>query len=272
MLIVPPNPRRPFSLADGALIRATGVTVNRGGKPVIDKINLAVHPGEILTLVGPNGAGKTTLINAILNLIKCDGGLVEKKPGLVVGYVPQQLEIDSTLPIDVRRFLYLGTKKIFQDLELVLEEVGFTASLTTPVQGLSGGELRRVLLARALIREPELLVLDEPTAGIDYMGQGELYKLIRTIRDRRNCGILLVSHNLHLVMAATDHVICLNTHVCCEGKPDIVSCNPAYIELFGEDTVNPTMAFYTHKHDHRHDHTGAPVPVKERQTHGDANR
>ena len=259
MQIVRLDPVMLDGLDDGVLIRATHLTVSRGGNPVVDNISLSVKFGEIVTLVGPNGAGKSTLISALLQLIKCDSGQVERKPGLVIGYVPQQLEIDPTLPLDVRRFLFLGARNILPNLETILKEVGFSTSLDTPVQGLSGGELRRVLLARALLREPELLVLDEPTAGIDFAGQGELYELIRTIRDRRKCGILLVSHNLHLVMAATDHVICLNNHICCEGKPDTVSRNPAYLEMFGSETVESALAFYTHHHDHRHDLAGTPI-------------
>tara|TARA_B100000676_G_scaffold313540_1_gene396823 strand:+ start:65378 stop:66214 length:837 start_codon:yes stop_codon:yes gene_type:complete len=249
----------PDRLQTSPLIRAKNLSVNRGGQPVVDKVNLVVRPGEIVTIVGPNGAGKSTLIRALLRLVEFEDGLVEREPGVVIGYVPQKLEIDLTLPIDVQRFLRLGAQSSESDMRLALEEVGVASTVKTPMQGLSGGEMRRVLLARALLRDPDLLVLDEPTAGVDFVGQAELYDLIRSIRDRRGCGVLLVSHNLHLVMAATDRVLCLNHHVCCEGKPDAVSRNPAYLELFGSEAVASAMAVYTHQHDHEHDLTGATV-------------
>ncbi|NKB19456.1 MAG: zinc ABC transporter ATP-binding protein ZnuC [Alphaproteobacteria bacterium] len=249
------------------LIRAENLTVNRGGQSVVDNINLTVSAGEIVTLVGPNGAGKSTLIRAILHLIDSDSGRVEREPGVTIGYVPQQLEIDPTMPLDVRRFLRLGALVAEADMKRALEEVGVTEVIDTPMQGLSGGEMRRVLLARALLRDPDLLVLDEPTAGVDFGGQAELYELIRHIRDRRQCGILLVSHNLHLVMAATDRVLCLNHHICCEGQPDAVTRNPAYLELFGSEAVASAMAVYTHHHDHHHDLSGAPVDESDQHNH-----
>jgi zinc transport system ATP-binding protein len=250
------------------LIRAENLTVSRGGQPVVDKISLTVNAGEIVTLVGPNGAGKSTLIRALLRLIDCDSGVIQRKPGVTIGYVPQQLEIDPTMPIDVRQFLRLGELSSEEDMKRALEEVGVAAVIDTPMQGLSGGETRRVLLARALLRDPDLLVLDEPTAGVDFGGQAELYELIRTIRDSRQCGVLLVSHNLHLVMAATDRVLCLNHHICCEGQPDAVTRNPAYLELFGSEAVASAMAVYTHHHDHQHDLTGAPIEESGHQHHG----
>jgi zinc transport system ATP-binding protein len=250
------------------LIRAENLTVSRGGQTVVDKINLTVNAGEIVTLVGPNGAGKSTLIRALLRLIECDNGVIVREPGVTIGYVPQQLEIDPTMPIDVRRFLRLGKVSSEADMKYALEEVGVVAVIDTPMQGLSGGETRRVLLARALLRDPDLLVLDEPTAGVDFGGQAELYELIRAIRDRRQCGVLLVSHNLHLVMAATDRVLCLNHHICCEGRPDAVTRNPAYLELFGSEAVASAMAVYTHHHDHHHDLTGAPIDENDHHHHG----
>jgi len=249
------------------LIRAENLTVSRGGQAVVDNINLTVDAGEIVTLVGPNGAGKSTLIRALLHLIDSDSGVIEREPGVTIGYVPQQLEIDPTMPLDVRRFLRLGALVSLEDMNRALEEVGVPEVIDTPMQGLSGGEMRRVLLARALLRDPDLLVLDEPTAGVDFGGQAELYELIRTIRDRRQCGILLVSHNLHLVMAATDRVLCLNHHICCEGQPDAVTRNPAYLELFGSEAVASAMAVYTHHHDHHHDLTGAPIDENDAHHH-----
>ncbi len=249
------------------LISAEGLTIHRGSQTVIDKISLSVSAGEIVTLVGPNGAGKSTLIRALLRLIDCDSGTIEREPDVTIGYVPQQLEIDPTMPINVRRFLRLGALAPEDDMKRALDEVGVAKVIDTPMQGLSGGETRRVLLARALLRDPDLLVLDEPTAGVDFGGQAELYELIRAIRDRRQCGILLVSHNLHLVMAATDRVLCLNHHICCEGQPDAVTRNPAYLELFGSEAAASAMAVYTHHHDHDHDLSGAPVDQEDHHDH-----
>lgn len=250
------------------LIRAIGMTVSYGGHAVVDDVDLSVNAGEIVTIVGPNGAGKSSLIKALLKLNEHDSGMVIRKPGITIGYVPQNLKVDQTLPLDVRRFLLLGAPGSEADIPSALEEVGIFNAINTPMQGLSGGEMRRVLLARALLRHPDLLVLDEPTAGVDFAGQAELYELIRIIRDRRGCGILLVSHNLHLVMAATDRVLCLNRHICCEGKPGAVSRNPAYIELFGSEAVASAMAVYTHQHDHNHDLTGATVDQLSADQHG----
>jgi len=255
-------------VAKKLLIRGTDLTVTKGGKPIIDRVNLAVNAGEIVTLVGPNGAGKSTLIRVLLRLTECDTGRIERKPGLTVGYVPQFLEIDQTFPLDVCRFLLLGAPGSRMKIQTALEEVGVASAVNTPMQGLSGGEMRRVLLARALLRDPDLLVLDEPTAGVDFSGQAELYEIVRTIRDRRHCGILLVSHNLHLVMAATDRVLCLNQHVCCEGKPEMVTRDPSYLTLFGSEATASAMAVYTHQHDHQHDLTGATVDLTTEHTHG----
>ena len=241
-----------------SLIAGTGLTVTLGGQAVISGVDIAVGAGEIVILIGPNGSGKTTLVRTLLGLVEVDKGSVTRKERLVIGYVPQHLQIDPTLPLTVGRFLMLGTRGSAGDLDAALAEVGVAQVLHSPVQSLSGGQMRRVLLARALLRDPDLLVLDEPTAGVDVAGQAALYDLVRTIRDRRGCGVLLISHNLHLVMAAADRVVCLNHHVCCEGKPASVSRNPAYLDLFGED-AGRAIAVYTHDHDHDHDLSGAPV-------------
>ncbi len=244
--------------ATAPIIAARGLCVSFGAEKVLDRIDLALRPGEIVTLIGPNGSGKTTLVRTLLGLAQPTEGEVEREPGIVVGYVPQRLEIDATLPLTVGRFLALGTHANPADCEAALDEVGVSGAMAKAIQALSGGQLRRVLLARALLRDPDLLVLDEPTSGVDFAGQAELYELIRRIRDARQCGVLLVSHNLHLVMAATDRVVCLNHHVCCEGLPESVSRNPAYLELFGPE-ASGAVAVYTHQHDHQHDLTGEPV-------------
>ncbi len=244
-----------------ALVEARGITVSRGGNVILAGVDVSVGDGRIVTLIGPNGAGKTTVVRVMLGLMKPDAGSVRRRDGLVVGYMPQHLHIDATLPLTVGRFLTLGAKRGQSEAEAraALVEVATAAVMDTPVQVVSGGEFRRILLARALLRDPDLLVLEEPSQGIDVNGQAELYRLITRIRDRRHCGVLMVSHDLHLVMASTDEVVCLNHHVCCAGHPESVTNDPAYIALFGK-RVASTIAVYHHEHDHDHAADGQVVP------------
>ncbi|HEV2545863.1 MAG TPA: zinc ABC transporter ATP-binding protein ZnuC [Stellaceae bacterium] len=232
------------------LIELSRIEVAFAGRAALSDVSLAVSPAEIVTVIGPNGAGKTTLLRVALGLQRADGGAVRRRPGLRVGYMPQRLAVDDTLPLTVERFLAL-VPEARRDPHAALAEVGAGHTPMLPVQTLSGGELQRVLLARALLREPELLVLDEPAQGVDVAGQAELYALIRRLRDRRGCGVLLVTHDLHFVMSATDRVVCLNHHVCCSGHPEAVSRDPAYRALFGPAVEG--FALYAHHHDHRHD-------------------
>ncbi len=231
------------------------------GNPILLDVDLRVTAGEIVALIGPNGAGKSTLVRIVLGLLRPDSGQVRLKPELRVGYMPQRLTVADTLPLTVQRFVTLGTPAPRERVRTALTEVGAAHVLDAPVQAISGGELQRVLLARALLREPDLLVLDEPIQGVDLNGQYELYDLISGLRRQRGCGILMVSHELHLVMAATDHVICLNRHVCCSGHPDQVARDPAYLQLFGIEGVR-TLAIYHHHHNHRHDLHGAVVAAE----------
>lgn len=240
-----------------ALIRLEGVGVTFAGQHVLQDVQLSVKPGEIVTLIGPNGAGKTTLVRAVLGLLKPNSGSVWRKPRLRIGYMPQKLHVDATLPLSVLRFLRLVPGVDRPRALAALAEVGAEQVIDSPLQSISGGELQRVLLARALLREPELLVLDEPVQGVDVAGQAELYRLITQLRDRYGCGVLMVSHDLHLVMSTTDQVVCLNRHVCCSGHPEQVSFDPAFVELFGQDAKS--LAIYTHHHDHEHDLHGAVV-------------
>lgn len=236
------------------LIRARGVGVRRNERYLVKNADLTLEAGKILTLIGPNGAGKTTLVRSVLGLIKIDEGTIERQANLRIGYMPQKLHIDPSLPLTVSRFLTLGgTPKI--DIPDILKLTGITQLQQAPMQSLSGGETQRVLLARALLRDPQLLVLDEPVQGVDVTGQSALYALINEIRKQRQCGVLLVSHDLHLVMATTDTVVCLNQHVCCHGHPAKVTSDPAYLALFG-NTPKPQVAIYTHHHDHQHDAHG----------------
>ncbi len=240
------------------LIRLSGVSVRLGGRATLDRVDVEVQEREIVTVIGPNGSGKTTLIRAALGLIEPDEGAVTRRAGLRIGYVPQHLGVDRALPLTVRRFLALSGNASRRDHETALGEVGVGYALDGPFQALSGGEAKRVTLARALLRRPDLLVLDEPTSSVDVAGQAEFYDLIRGLRDRRDCGVLLVSHDLHLVMRATDTVVCLYGLVCCSGRPDTVSRDPEYLALFGP-RVAATLGIYAHDHDHRHDRAGEPV-------------
>jgi zinc transport system ATP-binding protein len=245
------------------LIEAHGLTKRYGGQIALDAVELTLRRGELTTLIGPNGAGKTTLVRLLLGLERPSSGTVRVTEGVRIGYVPQRIHVDDALPITVRRFLSLGGAKR-ATIETVLAEVGAVRVLNAALQTVSGGEMRRVLLARALLRDPDLLVLDEPTAGVDLNGQAELYDLINAVRRQKKCAVLLISHDLHVVMAATDHVLCLNHHVCCSGAPDAVSEHPEYLALFGPKAAH-THAVYTHDHDHAHTVAGDVVPLGSEQ-------
>jgi zinc transport system ATP-binding protein len=234
------------------LMELTAVDLTKGGRQLLLQVSLKLGRGEILTVIGPNGAGKTTLLRVALGLLPPTSGLVRRLQGIHIGYMPQRLYIDPTFPLTVKRFLSLADKNLRGRIMPMLEEVGASHVLDSPLQNISGGEMQRVLLARALMRDPDLLVLDEPVQGVDVHGQAELYRLITRIRDERQCAVLMVSHDLHLVMAATDRVLCLNRHICCSGTPEVVSNDPAYLELFGPQAVQH-LAVYSHDRDHRHD-------------------
>lgn len=229
------------------------VSLQQGDRRLLHQIDLHLAPGEILTVIGPNGAGKTTLLRVALGLQAPTAGTVYLRPGLRIGYMPQRLQIDPALPLTVRRFLAMAGSPRPEQIEAVLAGVGAEGVLHAPLQRISGGELQRVMLARALLREPDLLVLDEPVQGVDVHGQIELYQLITRIRDQRGCAVLMVSHDLHLVMAATDRVLCLNRHICCSGTPEAVTSDPAYLALFGPLAVQH-LAVYSH--DRKHPHAG----------------
>ena len=232
------------------LVTLENLTVRFDERPVVDQVNLKIHRGDIITIIGPNGAGKTTLIKAVLGIQKVSEGQVSLKKNLVIGYVPQHLTLEATLPLSVKRFMLLSGRSL-AECESALARTGVGHLLHSSVHHLSGGEKQRLLLARALARKPDLLVLDEPAQGVDINGQASLYDLIRQLRDDLNCGVIMISHDLHLVMAATDKVICLNQHVCCSGYPADISHDPAFIETFGHQ-VAESLAVYHHNHNHRH--------------------
>jgi zinc transport system ATP-binding protein len=242
-----------------ALISARSLLLSRGGRPILSDIDIDIGPREIVTLIGPNGAGKTTLVRALLGLEPIDRGTVLCRPGLVVGYAPQRFDIDHAIPLTVARFISLGGQADNSAICGVLREVGAAALVERQLSQLSGGELQRVVLARALSRNPQLLVLDEPVRGVDYAGEAELYTLIGRLRTERGFGVLLVSHDLHVVMAQSDRVICINRHVCCSGVPQSVAQHPEYARLFGPQAAR-AFGLYHHHHDHRHDLAGEPRP------------
>ena len=243
-----------------ALISARQVTLRRGRRAVLQSVDLDVGASEIVTLIGPNGAGKTTLVRLLLGLEQPTAGDIVRAPNLVVGYVPQRFDLDRAIPMTVERFLALGRKRDRTTQRDVLDEVGAPDLLDRQFTELSGGELQRVLLARALLRNPALLVLDEPVRGVDYAGEADLYALIARLRTDRGVGVLLISHDLHVVLAASDRVICLNQHVCCQGVPEAVAQHPEYARLFGPMAAR-TFGLYRHAHDHKHDLSGAPYPA-----------
>jgi zinc transport system ATP-binding protein len=235
------------------LLRVRNLVYERGGRRILDGVDISLTAGEIVTVIGPNGAGKSTLARLILGLDKPVSGTIERAPDIPVGYVPQGLSLSPLMPMTVSRFLKLRPGGTQGAVEEVLALVGLTPDHGgRPVAGLSGGEFRRVLLARALMNKPLLLVLDEPTAGVDLMGQAAMYRLIDGVRRRFHCAVLLISHDLHLVMSATDRVVCLNQHVCCSGAPEQVRRDPAFRALFGAEA--DTVALYAHDHAHPHDH------------------
>ena len=243
---------------EGALVAIDGASVGYGATLVLRGLNFRIDSGEVVTLIGPNGGGKSTLVRLALGILKPSEGRVRRRPNLRVGYVPQRLAIDATLPLTVGRFLDLPVRRERADKAAVLAETGIAGFGNRAMQTLSGGEFQRALLARALLARPDLLVLDEPAQGVDHAGQAALYRLIADLRDRRGCAVLLVSHDLHLVMAATDRVLCLNGHVCCSGTPEAIGADPAFALLFGNAAAE-TLAVYRHHHDHRHALSGEAV-------------
>lgn len=235
------------------LISATDLGVRHGTGFVLSNVDFQIERGEIVTIVGPNGSGKSTLVRALIGLERASTGRVMRAPGLSIGYVPQRLHIDASLPITVRRFLSLPRRVPDADAAAALERTGVAGLERRQMAGLSGGQFQRVLLARALLARPDILILDEATQGLDQPGTAAFYRLIEEVRAETGAAVLMVSHDLHVVMSASDRVICLNGHVCCEGTPRVVSAAPEYRALFGLGTGG-AFALYRHAHDHDHDH------------------
>lgn len=236
-----------------SLIAADHVCVRFGGHEVLHDISMRVDPGEVVTIVGPNGSGKSTLLRTLIGIHPPSEGRITRRDGLRIGYVPQRLQIDRTLPMTARRFLSLPVRRSPAATTAALARVGVPEVAERQMTELSGGQFQRVLLARALLTEPEILILDEPTQGLDQPGEAAFYRLIDEVRRDTGCGVLMVSHDLHVVMSASDRVICLNGHICCEGTPRVVSNAPEYRALFGLGTQG-ALALYQHVHDHEHTH------------------
>jgi zinc transport system ATP-binding protein len=237
-----------------SLISVKDVGIRYGAHTALEHVSLTINPNEIVTVVGPNGSGKTSLLRAIVGAIPLSSGTVEIKPELRIGYVPQRLHVDPTLPITVARFLHLPRRIDRTAVQAAMERAGVPDIADRQMSQLSGGQLQRVLLARALANSPDLLLLDEPTQGLDQPASAAFYHLIEDVRRETGCSILMISHELHVVMAASDRVICLNGHVCCQGTPEVVSSAPEYRALFGRGTGG-ALALYRHDHDHVHDET-----------------
>ena len=252
-----PTEQQANKSSNDLLMSLEGIAFSSGDKVILRDIDLELHTKTITTIIGPNGAGKSTLVKIISQLLQPNSGKLVKHQAITYGYVPQKLSIDASMPMKVSRFMSLAntTKQSYND---ALSQLGIDHLRSQQLQDLSGGELQRVLLARAIARQPNVLVLDEPLQGVDVTGQIELYQLIARLRDQIGCAIVMVSHDLHLVMAQTDNVVCLNQHVCCHGKPDNVSKHPEYLKLFGTKAAE-NIAVYTHHHDHHHDMHGNQV-------------
>ena len=238
-----------------SLISAEGLVVRFGGTEALSGVSLAIEPGEIVTILGPNGSGKSTLLRALLGIVKPSAGRVTRAPGLRIGYVPQKLAVDRAMPMTARRFLSLPVAVGDAGAEAALARVGLDGLGGRQMSALSGGQFQRLMLARALLTRPQILILDEPTQGLDQPGEAGFYRLIEEVRRDSGAAVLMVSHDLHVVMAASDRVICLNHHICCEGAPRVVSSAPEYRALFGLGTQG-ALALYQHVHDHSHDHDG----------------
>jgi len=213
-------------------------------------VDMEIRPGEIVTIVGPNGSGKSSLLKCLIGALVPNAGVVTRKKGLKIGYVPQKLSLDGAFPITVERFLRLKDGTAREVVEIVAR-VGIEGLVERQLAELSGGQLQRVLLGHALIGRPDLLVLDEASQGLDQPAVAGFYRLIDEVRHEFGCAVLMVSHDLHVVMSASDRVLCLNGHICCEGTPTVVSEAPEYRRLFGLGTEG-ALALYRHEHDHSH--------------------
>ncbi|MFT5703773.1 MAG: zinc transport system ATP-binding protein [Rickettsiales bacterium] len=235
-----------------AYLKNICLTLNN--QQILKDINLDLKKGEITTLIGPNGGGKTSIARILIGIIKADSGTVFLKKDIKIGYMPQKLEIEKTIPLRVVDFINLNSKENLDQQKIaktMIERLQIDHILEKSVHKISGGELQKALLIRALMNNPDILVLDEPTGYMDISAQGEFYQVIEEIRDSKNCAILIISHDLHIVMQKTNRVICVNRHICCAGTPESINDHPEYLSLFGKKTIH-NIAIYSHHHDHKH--------------------
>lgn len=237
-----------------ALISAKNVSVLKHQKSILDNIDIQINKNDFITIIGPNGAGKTMLLKCLMGFYKPTSGRIERKEKLKIGYMPQSISVINTMPITVKNFITV--RKEYDDISLnkVISEVNIGEIVNKQLSVLSGGEMQRVLLARSLLNNPDLLILDEPAQNLDISGQLNFYKLIQEIYSKRNISILMVSHDLHLVMVSTKRVLCLYKHICCSGAPQQIAKDPEFLSMFGKDMAN-MMSIYQHSHDHNHDHS-----------------
>jgi zinc transport system ATP-binding protein len=243
------------------LIECDQLSVHYGKRQILKDISLAINPGEIVTVIGPNGSGKSTLFKTLIGAVPLSSGSLNRRPGLSIGYVPQKLHIDETLPMTVNRFMSLPNSHSASVIEEALNNAGLANIGKQQLMDLSGGQFQRVLLARAILGHPDLLLLDEATQGLDHRGSADFYRQIAYVRDTLGCGIMMISHELHVVMRQTDRVICLNQHICCQGKPEIVGESPEYQLLFGLER-DEEAALYLHHNHHGYEHKGVITSVR----------
>lgn len=247
----PMSDNRQPSAQSSVILSGENIGVTRHGKAIIHDVDLAITDHDFVTIVGPNGAGKSTLLKVLLGIMPASDGKLYCKPGLKIGYVPQQFDVPSTMPLTVKGFLTLNATVSEEKIDGVLAQLSILAYKSTLIYKLSGGERQRVLIARALLKDPDLLVLDEPAQNLDVKGQLTLYKFLAHLYESRQTSILMVSHDLHMVMSISKSVMCLYGHICCAGEPQIIAKDPAFTNVFGEDFAS-MMSFYQHTHDHKH--------------------
>ncbi len=254
------------SPTDSPLVEVRDLTVKSQTSTLVDNVSLSVSRGEIVTIVGPNGSGKSTTLKAILGILKPHSGSIHMAGKTRIGYVPQKLEINWSMPLSVHRFMRLTQRHSDDEIDRALAVTDVNHLKKREMTALSGGEFQRVLIARAMASNPDLLVLDEPVQGVDFNAEVDIYRLIAELRDTHRCGVLLVSHDLHIVMAQTDTVVCLNGHVCCSGTPHAVTSSTEFQNLFGVRGAQ-ALAIYQHHHDHSHGPDGQIIPEHDHNHH-----